>query len=325
MAAVPVGDRRRLAGLILDGINETGREIGNGAYGRVFEVDYYGLPCAAKQVHSILVLGVSRVGIQRLKENFLTECQQCAELRHPNVVQFLGIYYKPGLPIPILVMEKMDMSLRSTLEQHPEIPISIKLSILLDVSLGLQYLHCHRPAPIVHRDLSSNNILLTIFLKAKISDLGVAKAITPDRKKSLTKVPGTADFMPPEAQTEGMTEYGTPLDIFSFGGVMLHIATQEWPTPLPTKLLDPKTRRPIALTEVERRQKYIDKMVRVTEELKPLIKLCLDDDPKARPTITIVSKEIRIMKEGREAISNMNPLSLLKLAADEVSCLYYIK
>jgi len=189
-------DRRRLTGVILNGVKETSREIGVGAYGRVFEVDYCGTRCAAKELHHILVRGVNPEDIQRVRYNFLRECEQCAELRHPNVVQFLGIYYKPGSPIPILVMEKMDMSLRSTVEQNPEIPISVKLSILLDVSLGLQYLHCHRP-PIVHRDLSSNNILLTTFLKAKISDLGVAKVITPDRKKSLTKLPGTADFMPP--------------------------------------------------------------------------------------------------------------------------------
>jgi len=99
---------------------------------------------------------------------------------------------------------------------------------------------------------------------------------------------------------------------------MLHIATQEWPTPLPTKQFDTKLRRPIALTEVERRQKYIDNMVRVTAELKPLIIMCLDDDPKARPAITDVSKTIQEMREDRQTVLNMNPLSLLKLAATEV-------
>jgi len=323
MAALQVGVNREkldksFAGLILDGVKETGTEIGVGAYGRVFEVDYYGTPCAAKEVHSILVHGVSRQDFQQVRDNFLSECQQCAELRHPNVVQFLGVYYKSDSPaLPILVMEKMNESLRSTLDNNSEIPMSIKLSILLDISLGLQYLHCHKPQ-IVHRDLSSNNILLTTLLKAKISDLGVAKVISTDRKRSLTKVPGTVDFMPPEAQGEGKAAYGTSLDVFSFGAVMLHVATQEWPTPLPIKQFNKKTRKPIALTEVERRQQYIDKMVRVTEELKPLIKQCLDDDPEARPTITAVSKVIQEMGKDRETILNKNPLLLLKQAAEEV-------
>ena len=109
------------AGLILKGVKETGEEFGVGAYGRVFAVDYYGTVCAAKEIHSILVTGVGAAEFQRTKDNFLRECQQCAELRHPNIVQFLGVYYKPGSPIPILVMEKMDESLRYSLECYPKI------------------------------------------------------------------------------------------------------------------------------------------------------------------------------------------------------------
>ena len=78
------------------------------------------------------------------------------------------------------------------------IPIHIKYSIIHDVSLGLCYLHNHDP-PIVHRDLSPNNVLLTAHHVAKISDLGVAKVIKADSRKTMTKAPGTVDFMPPEA------------------------------------------------------------------------------------------------------------------------------
>ena len=312
----PVGDGS-FAGLVLDGVKETGREIGVGAYGRVFEVDYYGTPCAAKEVHSILVRGVTPEGFQRVRDNFLRECQQCAELRHPNVVQFLGVYYKPGSPIPILVMEKMDDSLRSTLERHQKIPMSIKVSILLDVSLGLRYLHCHKP-PIVHRDLSSNNILLTTPLRAKISDLGVAKVVRSDNKKSLTKVPGTADFMPPEAQIDMPGHYGTSLDVFSYGGVMLHAITQEWPTPSAVKQYDPVTRRPKALTEVERRQQYIDQMPVEIKELKSVVVSCLDDYPDSRPSISDVCDTLNTMKESQPSTLDMNPLSLLDKMEEQV-------
>ena len=74
----------------------------------------------------------------------------------------------------------------------------VKLSMLLDVSRGLWYLHTHHP-PIVHRDLSPNNILLTSQFVAKISDLGVAKVIQADSENIMTRAPGTVDFMPPEA------------------------------------------------------------------------------------------------------------------------------
>ena len=81
----------------------------------------------------------------------------------------------------------------------------------------LDYLHHHEP-PIVHRDLSPNNILLTAQLVAKISDLEVAKA---DRRNKMTKVPGTADFMLSECFMANPV-YGTPMDIFSFAGIVLY-------------------------------------------------------------------------------------------------------
>ena len=235
------------------------------------------------------------------------ECQQCAKLRHPNIVQFLGVYCKPGSTIPILVMERMDESLRLLLENCLNIPMTIKLSILFDISLGLRCLHSNK---IVHRDLSSNNILLTTQLRAKISDLGVAKVLRNDSKKSLTKIPGTADFMPPEAQLD-MSIYDTSLDVFSYGGVMLHTATQLRPTPSAVKQYDPKTRKVRGFTEVERRQSYIDQMTGNAKELVPLAVECLDDDPEVRPTMTDVSERMKKLKD-RSPVVDMNPMSLLQ-------------
>jgi len=181
-----------------------------------------------------------------------------------------------------------------------------------------RYLHSHKP-PIVHRDLSSNNILLTTFLRAKISDLGVAKVIKQDYQHSLTKVPGTVDFMPPESMCEDAAlEYGTALDVFSFGAVMLHVATQEWPTPLAIKKYDSVNRKPTALTEVERRKPYLDKMTDETSSLKPLILSCLDDDPSVRPNIVKVSESI---KKAQKEQSPFNLFSLLDQATEQVEYL----
>ena len=76
--------------LILNGVSPTGREIGHGAYGRVFEISYEGTLCAAKEMHRHL-LDSAREDLKELKESFLDECQMWSTLRHPNVVQFLGI------------------------------------------------------------------------------------------------------------------------------------------------------------------------------------------------------------------------------------------
>ena len=76
--------------LILHGVNPTGKEIGRGAYGRVFEVDYEGTLCAAKEVHALLLQYAQGGDLQKIKNDFLSECQIWSTLRHPCVVQFLG-------------------------------------------------------------------------------------------------------------------------------------------------------------------------------------------------------------------------------------------
>ena len=272
------------------------RELGRGAYGRVYTVKYCGTICAAKEIHSILVEGVGEVEMNRVVESFLMECSQCSTLRHPNVIQFLGVCYPNAggasrMRLPVMVMEMMAGSLTSFVEKYKDIPLHIKYSIVNDVSLGLCYLHNHDP-PIVHRDLSPNNILLTAHHVAKISDLGVAKVIKSDSRKTLTKAPGTIDFMPPEALSSNPI-YGTPMDVFSFGGIILHTFNQQWPRPSDSILFDSKTRKMVALSEIERREEYLDMMKGEVAILRLLVEECLDYDPALRPTIAVVCKRIK--------------------------------
>ena len=76
--------------LTLFRVNATGKEIGRGAYGRVFEVDYEGTLCAAKEVHSLLLHYAQGNELRKITEDFRNECQIWSTLRHPCVVQFLG-------------------------------------------------------------------------------------------------------------------------------------------------------------------------------------------------------------------------------------------
>jgi len=99
-------------------------------------------------------------------------------LRHPNIVRFLGIYHAPDARVPSLVMERLHCSLNSLLENNSVVPLGTKLSIINDVALGLRYLHTRNP-PIIHRDLSSNNVLLSKGMEGKIGDLGTARLVDP--------------------------------------------------------------------------------------------------------------------------------------------------
>ena len=156
----------------------------------------------------------------------------------------------------------------------------VKLSILQDVSRAICYLHTLNP-PLIHRNLTSNNILLTTSLVAKVSDS--------------TKSPGTPNFMPPEAFRDD-PHYGLPLDVFSFGCVVCHVITQQWPLPSLYKNGDPITNELKHLSEVERRQHYIDQIREGS--LKQLVITCLDNDQERRPPISLVSERISSIITG---------------------------
>ena len=295
MAAKDAGGK--LKAFTLKGVIPIDKELGRGAYGRVFTVKYRGLVCAAKEIHPLLLEGISDEDLEAVKDSFIRECLFCNDIRHPNIVQFMGVYYPSGKPdsLPVMVMELMDTSLTSFIQNNQsKIAVKDKYSILYDVSLGLTYLHASDP-PIIHRDLSSNNVMLTSKLVAKIGDLGVAKAIRADSKQTrskLTTAPGTLHFMPPESLDDVEPIYGTPVDVFSFAGIALHLFSEEWPAPLGHKRRDPSTRKMVSLTEAERRQPYLNKMTGKAESVKQLVERCLDDDPDERPPIQEVSELI---------------------------------
>ena len=208
------------------------------------------------------------------------------------------MFYPAKNKLPVIVMEKMQWNLTHLVEKYSKLSCSKAGTILNDVCLGLQYLHSRTP-PIIHRDLTPNNILLCYHYRAKISDLGVARTLeTTDAK--LTQTPGTLVFMPPECFGD-KPAYDLSLDIFSFGGIILYIATQQWPTPSPWMVVDPNTDKKVFLTsEVQRRQQYIDKMTGAYADLKPLAISCLDDNPKYRPSVTEALTRIKQLKKTSE-------------------------
>ena len=265
----------------------------------MFTVDHLGLPCAAKEIHSLIFDGVSPEDKKAIKDSFIRECYYSSLIRHPNIVQFMGVYCAKPSDLPVMVMELMDVSLTSFIEKmQSKIAMKTKWSILYDVSLGLSHLHGRRPA-VIHRNLSSNNVLLTSHLVAKISDLGTAKMIRADSKQTksrLTMAPGNLYFMPPEALDEENPIYGTPVDVFSFGGIALHLLSEKWPTPESHIKRDSSTKKMVSLSEVERRQQYLDAMTVEAAVLKEMVIQCLNDDPDQRPPIKEVSEKIKSLK-----------------------------
>ena len=176
--------------------------------------------CAGKVIHEILLGPGSIVG-----SKYLQECQIMSELNHPNIAKFVGVCFLKSLSsLPVLLMEKLDQSLDEYLEKTSDISLARKTCILQDIARGLVYLHDRHP-PIIHRDLTSKNVLLTAELKAKITDFGNSRFVDLRPGQLPTQCPGTLVYMPPEAYAEG-TPYDPSLDIFSFGHLALYVAVQ---------------------------------------------------------------------------------------------------
>ena len=278
---------------VLKDVVEERKDIGDFRYGSdavVIDLDLKGTKCVGKVLHPIFFeKGNAEAGMEKILEKFFREIKMLRKMSHPSIVKFLGIYYKearykegPSLSIglPVLVMEKMEYSLNQYLSTHEKGSISEEkaLNILLDISKGLVYLH--EEMKVAHRDLSSNNILLSADMSAKIADLGSARVLDRpggwDLNAQLTVQPGTMDFMPPEA-LEDPPEYTVSVDVFSFGCVILHLYTHKLPKPIPV----PKGEY---ISEVIRREKYISEMA--DSYLLPMVMQCLSESSEDRPAST---------------------------------------
>ena len=287
----------------ISNVKLTGREIGRGSYGSVEEVTIPGAVCAAKRLHGLLE--------NELYQKFVEECRKMSDLRHPHIVQFLGICFLPSgrrTKTLALVMEKMDTSLHEILDPEDPPPTklfihaSLKCSILHDVTSGLSFLHQHSP-PIIHRDLSAKNILLSEGLVAKITDLGMARIVPGLRASTMTMAPGTSIYMPPEA-LEDNAKYDISIDMFSFGVVALFTLSETFPKPKEV----PRTNKKKLNTpnELERREDYMQKIrdqFGAQHPLIELIKLCLKNEPAQRPEAEFARKvvqEARANADDRE-------------------------
>ena len=204
--------------------------LGVGSYGKVCKAKCGQLPCAAKLLHDTMFEDGDARKIYKFAERFEQECQFLSMIKHPNIVQYLGTSRDPQSRRLALLMELMDESLTRFLERSTgPLPYHIQLNICHDVALALSYLHSNA---IIHRDLSSNNVLLIgEGSRAKVTDFGMSKLMDMNpRMTPLTLCPGASVYMPPEALTTP-PHYSSKLDCFSHGVLTIQIVTRNFPKP----------------------------------------------------------------------------------------------
>ncbi len=230
-------------------------------------------------------------GMNPFIESFRQECKYLNDIKHPNIVQYLGICQKPQNHHPALLMELMDQSLRHFLESssHP-LATRVETNICHDTALALAHLHS---IGIIHRDLSSNNVLLIgNGIRAKICDFGMSKMVDASRSRYITPLsllphcPGVVSYMPPQALWE-VPIYTAKLDCFSFGVLSIEIMTGLLPNPTArTKIVDYDCltgKIPIPVLETECRKEHID-MIDQGHPLLPIALRCLAMKEEGRPS-----------------------------------------
>ena len=311
------------SGLVIANVLFTDVRLGSGADATVYEVDWNGTRCAAKRLHEILLEDQSAGGVAKLLSNFEAECLTWSKLRHPGVVQFLGVHMDRRSRLPVLVMEKMDTSLRTYLEDHSreEFPLHQKAFVLRQVTQALAYLHSQN-LPLVHHDLSSNNVLLnTVSFMTKVSDFGMSRAINPTAFSRKSSVKGTQAFMPPEA-LHNPPRYNEKLDVFSFGNVILHTLTHEWPDPGPPTRYEGEVF--VGLTELQRREQCVELFTAQEKQLfLPIVRQCLENRPDKRPSSVMLVQELRRIDSTLPRGSHVSaPIEHLRqqLSAKEEEC-----
>ena len=240
-----------------------------------------------KIIHSIL--NTANEVPNRVIESFGRECEILSSLHHPNIVQFVGVTQDRWILMEYLhasLIDYVDKVIRAQ-KRLDKLSLEQKLKILYDVALGLQYLH-ERDTPILHRDLTANNVLLTNDLRAKIADLGQAIIKQHNHGQYMSKAPGTLYYMPPEALISN-PKYDQSIDIFSFGVLILHTISEEWPEPkLKAHTLSDRSGLVIGYrSEFERRPQCVEKL-KTMPRLTSLIEQCMHISAKHRPPIMLV-------------------------------------
>ena len=206
---------------------QIGEEIASGGWGKVSKGN---VRVAVKQLHTAIL---SQRNIQRLRR----EISILSEIRHPNLVQFIGAVFDEKAErlqaSPLIITELLDTDLRSAYERN-RLSGGQKLSILIDVAKALKYLH-ERHDPIIHRDVSAPNVLLEALpggnWKGKLTDLGSANFA----QVAHTLAEGAIIYAAPET-IPNASDPDAPrppqtfkIDVFSYGVMLCEVTTSRMP------------------------------------------------------------------------------------------------
>uniref|UniRef100_A0A1X7UN70 Protein kinase domain-containing protein n=1 Tax=Amphimedon queenslandica TaxID=400682 RepID=A0A1X7UN70_AMPQE len=247
-----------------DEVTLTKEELGRGSYAVVTVGIFRGLRVAVKSLHTIIISDYN-LGM------FSREMSIASRVRHPNLVQFIGAT-KVGNPL--ILTELMSTSLNQELRRNRLTNQQI-LSIAQDVALGLNYLHLFKPQPIIHRDVSSPNVLLKpctgpAGYEAKVADYGTATVV--QAESAGTAFPGNLAYAAPEARDP--EQHSLAMDVYSYSVLLMEMNL----CCLPERTIEERARQSGSVS---------------WSDMKSLIQRGLDNNHRNRPTMVQVMEFLK--------------------------------
>lgn len=206
---------------------------------------------------------------ERSRLRFQREVQSTTQLSHPNIVNVLDVDETDEYQL--LVTEVVDgPTLKQYIEENHPIPIEESVSLAVGILEGIEHAH-HRG--IIHRDIKPQNILLDSEHRVRITDFGIAKALSETRMTETNQVMGSVQYISPEQAKGQNTDERT--DIYSFGIVLFELLTGRVP-------FSGETPVSVALKQISEELPEIDDYRRVPQGLKNIILRCTEKKPADR-------------------------------------------
>ena len=245
-----------------DEVTITNEKLGGGAYGEVRVAIFRGTRVAAKCLHQLIVSDYNR-GV------FTREMEISSRIHHPNIVQFVGA---TRVNNPILLYELMATSLHSKLQEGQPLTCPQIKDACCDITSALCYLHLWKPDPIIHRDVSSPNVLMEPLAngrwRSKLSDFGSANL----QLHVKTIIPGNPAYSSPES--DNPKHHSPAMDIYSFGVLITEMVLCHSP-------------------EMDVSKRHRQALSIAWQPMKAVVLRCINSDCSQRPTSLQLLREIR--------------------------------
>ncbi|XP_052211057.1 integrin-linked protein kinase 1-like isoform X2 [Diospyros lotus] len=256
-----------------------------GAYGEVYLVKWRGTEVAAKTIRSSIASN------ELVRKTFLKELALWQKLRHPNIVQFLGVL-KHSDRLIFLTEYLCNGSLFDILRKKGRLDPATAVAYALDIARGMNYLHQHKPHAIIHRDLTPRNVLQDEAGRLKVTDFGLSIiAQEKDTGYKMTGGTGSYRYMAPEVYRR--ESYGKSVDVFSFA-IILHEMFQGGPSN--------RTETP---EQVADKRAYEDSRPPLSSLLYPdpiklLLRECWHKNSDSRPTFEDIIHQLEMIQQGMQ-------------------------